>query len=159
MQCQRDILDAIRRILRSLRESSRAAETELGISGAQLLVLQCLRSGKSLTINELAERTQTHQSSVSVVISKLTKADLVRRRPSAEDGRKVEVALTAAGTRLLTRQSPRLAQDRLFAALSELSPNKQKQLAELLTHVVDAAGFADQPATLFFEEEDKDETP
>ncbi len=156
MQYQRDILDAIRRILRSLRASSRVTESELGISGAQLLVLQCLRSAESLTINELAERTQTHQSSVSVVISKLTKADLVKRRPSAEDGRKVEVALTAAGARMLSRKSPGLAQERLFAALSELPRSKQKQLAELLTQVVEAAGFADQPATLFFEEEDKD---
>lgn len=157
MQYQRDILDAIRRILRSLRESSRAAESELGLSGAQLLVLQFLKSGKPLSVNELAEKTQTHQSSVSAVVSKLVDADLAKRQPSLEDGRRVEVALTAAGQRLLNKRTSKLAQERLFGAISDLPIQKQKQLAELLTQVVEIAGFNDQPATLFFEDDKENE--
>jgi DNA-binding MarR family transcriptional regulator len=154
MQSQRDILDAIRRILRALRESSRAAESELGLSGAQLLILQFLKSEKPLSINELAERTQTHQSSVSAIVTRLVDSELVKRQACAEDGRKVEIGLTAAGARLL-KKSPKLAQEKLFSAISSLPTIKQKQLAELLTQVVELAGFADQPATLFFED-DKD---
>lgn len=153
MQYQRDILDAIRRIFRSLRESSRAAESELGLSGAQLLVLQFLKSGKPLSINDLAERTQTHQSSVSVVVTKLADRGLVRRFESAEDGRKVEIGLTTAGTKILAKKSPMLAQEALFNAISELSNPQQKQLAELLRKVVESAGFANEPATLFFEDD------
>ena len=155
MQYQKEILDAIRRILRSLRESSRAAEAELGLSGAQLLVLQLLKSGKPLSVNELAERTRTHQSSVSTVVTKLVDAELAKRQPSADDGRKVEIGLTAAGARLLNKKFSGLAHEKLFGAIAELPTNKQKQLSELLTQVVEAAGFADQPATLFFED-DKD---
>ncbi|MCB0308390.1 MAG: MarR family transcriptional regulator [Bdellovibrionales bacterium] len=153
MQYQRDILDAIRRILRSLRESSRHAENELGLSGAQLLVLQFLKDGKPLSINELAERTQTHQSSVSIVVTKLVDGKLVKRQTSAEDGRKVEIILTSAGTRLLEMKSSKLAHEKLFSAISELPISKQKQLATLLTQVVEASGFADQPATLFLEDD------
>jgi DNA-binding MarR family transcriptional regulator len=155
MQYQRDILDAIRRILRSLRESSRAAETELGLSGAQVLILQLLKSGNPLSINELAEKTQTHQSSVSAVATKLVDAGFAKRQNSAEDGRRVEIALTATGTKLLQKNFPKMAQEKLFAAISELPTSKQKLLSELLTQVVEAAGFGDQPATLFFED-DKD---
>lgn len=153
MQYQIDILDAIRRILRSLRESSRAAENELGLSGAQLLVLQFLKSGKPLSVNELAQRTKTHQSSVSTVVTKLFNAHLVKRQASEDDGRKLEIALTTAGAKLLKQKSPALAQEKLFAAISGLSLAKQKQLAELLQQVVEDAGFADQPASLFFEDE------
>ena len=57
-------LDGIRRILRDLRVSSRAAEQELGLSGAQLFVLQQLAQAPAESLNELANRTRTHQSSV-----------------------------------------------------------------------------------------------
>lgn len=156
MQYKREILDSIRRILRSLRNSSRTAESELGLSGAQLLVLQLLKHGKPLSINELAEGTQTHQSSVSAVVSKLAQAELVRRRTSPDDGRRVEIVLTPSGTRLLGKKAPKLAQERLFAAIGNLPENKQKQLAALLQQVVDDAGFAAEPATLFFEDDAKD---
>lgn len=153
MHFQREILDSIRKILRSLRESSRAAESELGLSGAQLLVLQFLKPGKPLSINELAEKTQTHQSSVSAVVSRLSEADLVKRQGSVEDGRRVEIALTSKGTRLLQKKAPVLAQEKLFAAIASLPESQQKQLAELLNQVVESAGFAEQPASLFFEDD------
>ncbi len=63
------MLDAIRRIVQALRESSRAAEKRVGLSGAQLFVLQTLGESPGLSLNELAERTRTHQSSVSVVVT------------------------------------------------------------------------------------------
>ncbi|RYZ91111.1 MAG: MarR family transcriptional regulator [Proteobacteria bacterium] len=156
MQYKREILDSIRRILRSLRNSSRAAESELGLSGAQLLVLQLLKTGKPLSINELAEGTQTHQSSVSVVVSKLVESELVRRSSSPEDGRRVEIALTSAGSRLLAKKAPKLAQERLFSAIGNLPESKQKLLAALLQQIVDDAGFAAEPATLFFEDDEKE---
>jgi DNA-binding MarR family transcriptional regulator len=153
MQYEKEILDAIRRILRSLRESSRAAESELGLSGAQLLVLQFLTSGRPLSINSLAELTRTHQSSVSAVVTRLVEAELVVRQPSSEDGRKVEIGLTAAGARLISKKVPPLAQEKLFSAISDLPLNKQKVLAQLLTQVVVSAGFSSEPASLFFEDE------
>lgn len=156
MQFQREVLDSIRRILRALRESSRAAETDLGISGAQLLVLQNLSSGDPLSINDLAARTQTHQSSVSVVVAKLEEAGLVKRSVSPEDARKMQIALSSSGTKLLKKMSRELAHQRLFDAIAELPQTKQKQLAILLSEVVERAGFAETPATLFFEDDSKE---
>ena len=63
------ILDSFRRIVRVLRESSRAAENSFGLSGAQLFVLQTLSRHPEVSLNELAEHTRTHQSTVSVVVS------------------------------------------------------------------------------------------
>src|SRR4051794_8130303 len=67
----RAIMDAIRRIVRVLRVSSRAAEKQVGLSGAQLFVLHKLADTPALSLNELADRTRTHQSSVSVVVQRL----------------------------------------------------------------------------------------
>src|SRR4051812_25495008 len=124
----REILDSIRRLVRALRESSSAAEKAVGLSGAQLFVLQKLGDGRPLSVNELAERTLTHQSSVSVVVRKLCDQGLVARKPSPRDGRRVELTLTARGRRLLER-APGAAQDRLIEALGRLPARLRGQLA------------------------------
>src|SRR6188508_2107958 len=67
----RAILDAVRRIVRDLHESSRASEKQVGLSGAQLFVLQTLAQSPGASLNDLAARTHTHQSSVSTVVAKL----------------------------------------------------------------------------------------
>ena len=93
----RTVLDSIRRIVRALRESSRETERSIGLGAAQLFVLQRLAGAPPLSINELADRTLTHQSSVSVVVSRLVEGGLVARTRAATDGRRVEITLTAAG--------------------------------------------------------------
>src|SRR5260221_12214021 len=85
------VLDAIRRIVQALRESSRAAEKRAGLSGAQLFVLQTLGESPGLSLNELAERTRTHQSSVSAVVAKRARQRLVERGTASDDGRRAEI--------------------------------------------------------------------
>ena len=63
----RDVMESLRRIVQALRESARRAEQEIGLSGAQLFVLATLSETPALSLNELAGRTRTHQSSVSTV--------------------------------------------------------------------------------------------
>src|ERR1700750_2387985 len=102
----RAVLDAFRRIVQGLRESSRAAEQHAGVSGAQLFVLRTLAEAPRLSLNELAERTRTHQSSVSAVVARLARARLVERGTAAGDARRAELSLTARGRRRL-RSAPR----------------------------------------------------
>jgi DNA-binding MarR family transcriptional regulator len=83
------ILDSIRRLVRLLRVSERQAQAELGISGAQLFVLTELGKTPALSLNALAERTRTDQSSVSVVVSRLVDAGLVTRDRDTHDARRL----------------------------------------------------------------------
>jgi DNA-binding MarR family transcriptional regulator len=130
------ILDAVRRVVRTLRESSRASEASHGLSAAQLFVLQQLRTHGPASIGELADRTLTHQSSVSVVVSRLVEAGLARRVRSTEDSRRSEVSLSERGTRLLER-APEPLQDRLIDAIATLTPRDRAQLAHLLLRLTD----------------------
>src|SRR3954454_1713862 len=75
----REVLNSLRQIVRSLRVSSRAAEQRVGLSGAQLFVLSCLARQSPCSVNDLAVRTATDQSSVSVVVSRLVALGHVRR--------------------------------------------------------------------------------
>lgn len=147
----REVLNSLRRIVRSLRVSARAAEQRVGISGAQMFVLQCLARHSPCSVNELAGHTATDQSSVSVVVSRLVGIGHVRRTPSKRDRRSVDLSLTASGRKLLER-APVAAQDRLLEALSDLPKPELKSLSRLLGKVVEAANVGQQEPTLFFEE-------
>jgi DNA-binding MarR family transcriptional regulator len=143
-------MDAIRGIVRILREGSRAAEKQVGLSSAQLFVLHRLGDGP-MTISELAAATATHQSSVSVVVKRLVGAGLVTRGVSAIDRRRREVTVTASGRRLL-RRAPGAAQDRLLDALAGLPAAQRRRLAAGLAALARAMGAGSAPAAMFFEE-------
>ena len=102
------------------------------------------------TLNELAERTLTHQSSVSVVVSKLVRAGLVARTRADGDGRRVEIKLTEAGRRVLSR-APAAAQDRLIGALGVLGTEARRELAGRLGQLVEAMALPDRHPPMFFE--------
>jgi MarR family transcriptional regulator, lower aerobic nicotinate degradation pathway regulator len=146
-----EVLDAIRRIVQTLRESSRMAERRLGLSGAQLFVLHTLAEHPRCSVNELAAQTHTHQSSVSAVITRLVEQGLVQRAASDRDGRRVELTLTSHGRRAASR-APDPAQLRLVAAIERLTPLRRRQLAAGLGEVANTlTGDAGVPA-MFFEE-------
>src|ERR1051326_2091453 len=94
-------MNAIRSVVRALRLNTRSIEGKLGISLAQLFVLQQLTERPADSLNELAERTATHQSSVSVVVRRLGERGLVSRTSSSSDRRRIEIAVTPAGRALL----------------------------------------------------------
>ena len=147
----RSVLNALRQIVRSLRVSSRLAEQSVGLSGAQLFVLQCLARQSPCSVKELAARTATDQSSVSVVVSRLVAGGHVRRAASTADGRAVALSLTASGRALLER-APEAAQDRLIGALDRLPASDLKELSRLLASVVELSEASVQPTGLFFED-------
>src|SRR3954466_15266295 len=89
--------DELRRIVQALRVSSAAIENQCGLSGAQLFALPHLSSERGMSISELAIRTRTDPSSVSVVVSRLAKRGLVVRTTSPLDARCAELRLSADG--------------------------------------------------------------
>jgi DNA-binding MarR family transcriptional regulator len=147
----RAVLDGIRHIVRTLREASRESERSAGVSAAQLFVLQRLAGGGPLSVNELAARTLTHQSSVSVVVTKLAAQGLVARQRATADARRLEVSLTAAGRAVLGRAPAAPLGDRVLAALAVVGHPTRQRLARDLRALLDAMGVAEPHAPMFFE--------
>ena len=114
------VLDALRSIVQALRCSARHTEQELGVSSAQLYVLQELQDVPSLSINQLAERTYTHQSSVSMLVAKLVGSRLVSRTAAKSDARMAAISLTPAG-RAMVKRSHGSAKARLVKGLEAMS--------------------------------------
>jgi DNA-binding MarR family transcriptional regulator len=148
----RDVLDSLRRIVQALRESSRRAEQRLGISGAQLFVLEKLADAPSQSLNDLAARTFTHQSSVSTVVARLVEQGLVSRQHSAGDSRKIELVLTPRGRRMAA-QTTGAAQERLIASIERVPARSRRQLAALLAEIVGQMDVTERRPRMFFDDD------
>lgn len=151
MDLESNIIDSFRKIVQGLRLSSLKTERETGVSGAQYFVLQVLMEQGTLTINELAKFTHTHQSSVSVVVSRLKEQGYVTRVRNREDARKFEISLSRSGISIF-RKRRLLAQTRLFSAVENMNVKDKKQLSKLLKQVVKDAQFDCKTPNFFFEE-------
>ena len=146
-------LQALRRLVRALRLADRAAESRLGLSAAQLFVLERLAEGPVGSMAELARRTLTDASSVSVVVQRLAERGLVVRATSHDDARRTTLRLGSAGKRLLAT-APRSPQADLLEALAQLSAGERKELERLLEQVVRGMGIDDStPPPMLFEGE------
>ena len=149
-------LRALRRLVRALRLADRAAEARLGLSAAQLFVLERLAEGPVGSMAELAGRTLTDASSVSVVVQRLTERGLVLRATATDDARRTTLRLSAAGRRLL-QGAPRSPQADLIAAIEQLAAGERKELERLLERVVRGMGIDEAaPTPMFFEGESRD---
>lgn len=146
------ILNSIRQLVRALRLFDREAQSKYGISAAQMFVLHALDQEDGLSLNQLAERTATDQSSVSVVVQRLVDAGCVTRTPRKDDRRHVELRLTPKG-RGIIRRSPPPAQQKILAAVEGMPPRQRKQFADLLESFVQAFGVRGKKAPMMFEDE------
>ncbi len=146
------VINSIRKIVQGLRVSSRRIESDLGISGAQLFVLQKIfEANAALSIGEIAALTLTHISSVSVVVSKLTELDLVRKEAAPDDLRRTVITISSKGLKLLGKNT-HTVQEGLITAIQTLPLADRKNLADLLERVVKIANLDDISAPMFFED-------
>jgi DNA-binding MarR family transcriptional regulator len=145
--------DALRRIIRFLRLADREAEATYGLTAAQLFVVHALADSPARSLAELAERTLTDQSSVSIVVSRLEAKKLIARTPSKDDRRRVELSLTTAGKKITTGST--VPQPRMIAALEAMPKAKRRQLVESLEALVAALGASELEPLMLFEDEPK----
>lgn len=150
-QDTRTALDAFRRIIQSLRVASRGVERDLGISTAQLFALQQIGAAPGTSVNDVAARTFTHQSSVSVVVQRLVRQKLVVKTSAREDRRRLVLELTDRGRRLLAR-APEPVQDRLVAGIGALRDGERRTFVRALSSVARAVSGNGEAPPMFFEE-------
>ena len=146
------ILDSIRRLVRLLRLTDRAIQSERGLSGAQLFVLHELSKSAPLSLSDLAERTLTDQSSVSVVVTRLVEAGYVTRERDKRDGRRLVLNLTRPG-RAIADKSPTVAQEKIIEALEKISPAERRRFADTFVRVIEEMGVERGAAPMIFEDD------
>ena len=95
----------------------------LGITGGQASLLWAIRSNPGVGVRELADREGVSPPAMTAHVDRLQAAGLVARRRSELDRRRVELALTDEGLRVLrSARSRRTAW--LAARLKRLEPEE-----------------------------------
>lgn len=87
----------------------------------------------------------------SPVVERLRARGFLRRERSAEDGRRVVIALTRAG-RAVVDDGPVAPQAAIITALSRLSPSDRRAIARGLTRLVSEMGLGHERAPMLFED-------
>ena len=147
------ILNRVRRLVRALRSFDKQAQARHGFGAAQMFILHVLQQEDALSMNDLADRTATDQSSASLAAGKLITQGYVRRETGVEDRRQVRLTLTAKG-RGVVRKTPPAAQARIMDSVREMSRAERTKLMALLDKLV--AGMEPAPSgdsPMLFEDE------
>jgi DNA-binding MarR family transcriptional regulator len=132
------VLQKFREIYRAAKVHFRAAESAVGVSGAQLWTLCELSEHPGMRVKDLAAAMALHQSTVSNLLEALEKMGLIERRRSEEDQRVVRVFITRAGAAKVGA-APGPARGVLPEALASLPPASlrrlDRELGTLLEHM------------------------
>jgi DNA-binding MarR family transcriptional regulator len=153
----KSILNRIRQLVRVLRAFEKEAQSKCGVGAAQIFILHVLQQESELSMNDLAERTATDQSSVSLAVGRLVDEGHVRRTTDDEDRRQVRLSLTPRG-RALIRRSPPAAQEKIMDSVTGMSPSERAQLMSLLDKLMSGMGGPIVHVPMLFQDE-AEETP
>lgn len=127
-QIAHEVLRTIRQIVRKVSEHSKAMYQEVGLTVPQLMCLKAIgdleEESDEVTVVMVAKQLDLSAATVSRIVDRLTRANLVTRERRAKDRRKVCLSLTAAGLeRFQTLPIP--LQEMFVRRLSDL-PSKER---------------------------------
>lgn len=131
-----DSLIALRRILRATELYARDLAHAVGLTPAQLRVLQIVDERDSVTPKALSTQMGVSQATVSALVDKLVAQGLVERVPSIQDRRQINVTVTVDGRARMER-APDALQQRYARAFLGLAEWEQAQLVATLERVAD----------------------
>ena len=151
-QPAQSVLNSFRCLVKSLRLADRAALKQHGLGASQLFVLNELKRESPLSNTELALRTATHQSTVSVVVASLVEKGLVMRERSDQDGRRANLILTARG-HLLVRKLPPPIQWSIIDGVQRLPRARAKVLADSLEDICRILGITETHPPMLMDDE------
>jgi MarR family transcriptional regulator, organic hydroperoxide resistance regulator len=91
---------AVKAIHRELERGTNQAMEAIGLTGAQADALYVLGQTEPVSLRELGGLLIAEAGHPSRLVDRLVKAGLVERHPAADDRRRVELTLSAKGSRL-----------------------------------------------------------
>jgi len=131
-----NILRSFRRITRAIDIYSRQLANEYQLTGPQLVCLQSLARSGPIAPSKLASAISLSHPTVTGILDRLERRNLVTRTRLPDDRRRVEVDLTEEG-RKLAEKAPLPLHERFAARFTQLSEEEQAKIDEVLNHVVE----------------------
>lgn len=131
----RELLIGLRKITQAIDLHSKHLLKTAGITSPQLVILQELADCASLTTSELAKAVALTQGTVTAIIMRLEKNDLVSRRRSGKDKRRIHISITEKGELLLIN-APSPLQEKFTDSYYALEEWEQLMILSSINHIV-----------------------
>lgn len=129
-----EVLVALRRVIRATDLYSKHLAKTTGLTAPQMLLLQTIRDKGEVTIGEIANTMSLSQATVTTILDRLEKRDLVYRSRSKEDRRKVHAYLTEQSTQLL-KETPIPLQEQFSKQFDDLQEWEQTMIISSLQRI------------------------
>jgi len=128
------VLIALRRVIRATDLHSKYLTKTTGLTTPQILLLQTIQNKEQVTIGEIAEEISLSQATVTSILDRLEKKNLVYRERSTQDKRKVHAYLTEDGQNILS-DAPKPLQDEFSNQFLSLQDWEQSMIVASLQRV------------------------
>lgn len=129
-----EVLIALRRVIRATDLHSKYLAKTTSLTAPQILLLQTLRDKGQITIGELAQEVSLSQATVTTILDRLEKRNLVYRQRSVTDKRKVHAFLTDDALEIL-KNAPIPLQEQFTRQFSDLQEWEQTMIISSLKRV------------------------
>ena len=126
-----EVLSAIRRVIRAVDLHSRKLHERCGLTGPQLVALHEVVRLENASAGALARAINLSQSTVTGILDRLEKRQLISRERSGTDRRTVTVSITPTGLAVLEK-APSLLQERFCNEFQKLEEWEQTQMLATL---------------------------
>lgn len=130
----RELLILLRKITQAVDLHSKYLDKNFGLTGPQLIILQELSNGE-MTVSELARRISLSQGTVTDIIHRLEKKDLIIKRRSNRDKRRVLITLSEKCKDLLALAPPPL-QEAFTNSFSQIEEWEQLMILSSMNRIV-----------------------
>jgi DNA-binding MarR family transcriptional regulator len=129
-----EVLVALRRVIRATDLHSKHLAKTTGLTTPQILLLQTIRDKGEITIGEIANEINLSQATVTSILDRLEKRELVYRERSKEDKRKVHAYLTDQATETL-KEAPIPLQEHFTQQFNDLQEWEKNMIVSSLQRV------------------------
>ena len=129
-----ELLVLLRKISQAVDLHSKYLNKNFGLTGPQLVRLQELSNGE-MAVSELARRISLSQGTVTDIIERLEKKDLIVKRRGHRDKRRVMIRLSEKCTDFLALAPPPL-QETFMTYFSQIEEWEQLMILSAMSRIV-----------------------
>jgi len=140
MEKYEQLLISLRQVIRAIDIHSKQLNKKSGLTGPQLMVMTTIAQLDGPMAKQVAQKINLSPATVTSIIDRLEVKELVIRKRSQLDKRKVELYLSATGSVLL-QNAPKPLQDHFIKHYQALESWEQSQLlssVERIASMMDA---------------------
>jgi DNA-binding MarR family transcriptional regulator len=145
-----DIVDAIRRLIRSVYRDSQKISRRFGLTGSQSAVMRNLLAEGPLSSAALSRKLYVTAANITGIVDRLEKRRLVKRIRQTGDRRVTMIGLTESG-KTLAQKLPDPFENRMIEALSRMEASDVRNLGAALHQInrlIDVSDSDESPLEL-----------